>query len=422
MLNKGIMHVLHRIAISILCCLMLVAPVGAQQVVPVNVASYSHPDLPNGGIAQGSMFVGFGSGGGMGPASIEFPSPWPFPTELAGTTMQVTVGGETVDCFMVYTLASQVAAILPSYTPLGEGTLTVRYNGAIAATGPITVVKHAFGVFALNQQGHGPIVATNPLSDPPGAVYTTTNSAAPGDFIDIWGTGLGPVSFPDEGPITPGDLGYDVEVYIGGISVPVLYAGRSCCSAIDLIRVQSSGLFGCFLPVTVVVEGGASNYTTISIDPDGGTCTPNPIFGDPDFDEAKTSGMLRTGDVQLLRLRSALPTAPLKAQSLDQVLDSVVASYRQYDMSNTDLFAGVIPIPPVGSCTVYEFKGGNTDFPTTIPPIPLDAGDQLAITGPGGDDVIPRRGDNYVQDFFLPTGPFLTPETKQQNLNDRSDR
>jgi hypothetical protein len=96
------------------------------------------------------------------------------------------------------------------------------------------------------------------------------------------------------------------------------------------------------------------------------------------------------------------------------VLDSVVASYQQYDMSNTDTFAGVIPISVVGACNVYEFNSENTDFPTLIPPIPLDAGDQLAITGPGGDDVIPRLGDNYVKSFFLPTGPFLTPEAKQQ--------
>jgi uncharacterized protein (TIGR03437 family) len=413
-LNKGIMHVLDRFAIAILCCLVLVFLLDAQQVVSVNSASYAHPDLPNGGIAQDSMFIGFGSG--MGPASIAFPSPWPFPTELAGTSMQVTVGGQTMDCFMVYTVATQVAAILPSDTPLDGGTLTVTYNGSVAATTKsITVVKHAFGVFALSQQGTGPIVATNPLSNPV-AAYTTTNSAAPRDFIDIGGTGLGPVSFPDEGQTTVVSLGYDVQVYVGGVSIPVLYAGRSgCCSAIDLIRVQPAGLFDCFLPVTVVVDGAASNYTTISIDPDGGTCAPNTTFGHPDFDKAQTSGTLRTGDIQLLRLRSAVLTAPLKAQSLDQVLDSVIASYRQYDMSNTDTFVGVVPISQVGACTVYEFKGGNTDFPTIIPPIPLDAGVQLAITGPGGDDVIPRREDNYVQNFFLPTGSFLTSEAQQQS-------
>ncbi|MDA0207611.1 MAG: hypothetical protein O3A53_18715 [Acidobacteria bacterium] len=84
------MHALIRGGIAALCLLLLVAPVGAQSVVSVNSASYVNPALPNGSIAQGSMFIGFGSG--LGPEMIQFPSPWPFPTELAGTSITVTVG------------------------------------------------------------------------------------------------------------------------------------------------------------------------------------------------------------------------------------------------------------------------------------------------------------------------------------------
>lgn len=171
----------------------------AQGIVPVNAGSYVNPALPNGSIAQGSMFVGFGAG--LGPASIVYPSPWPFPTELAGTTIKVTVGSTTVDCFMVYTVAGQVAGILPSNTPVGTGTMTVRLNGVVKGTGPIKVVANSFGIFTINQQGFGPAVATDPLTA--SAVYTTTNSAAPDDFIDIWGTGLGAVSFLTRGQRLP---------------------------------------------------------------------------------------------------------------------------------------------------------------------------------------------------------------------------
>jgi uncharacterized protein (TIGR03437 family) len=113
------MQALFRLGITALCLLLLVAPAGAQSVVSVNSASYVNPALPNGSIAQGSMFIGFGSG--LGPAAIQFPSPWPFPTELAGTSIKVTVDATTVDCFMVYTSAGQIAGILPSNTPLGAG-------------------------------------------------------------------------------------------------------------------------------------------------------------------------------------------------------------------------------------------------------------------------------------------------------------
>src|SRR5690606_31410994 len=139
------MHAFIRGGIAALCLLLLVVPARAQSVVSVNSASYANPALPNGSIARGSMFVGFGSG--LGPASIQYPSPWPFPKTLAGTAITVTVGGTTVDCFIVYTSAGQIAGILPSNTPLGAGTMTVRYNGSVAATGPVNVVANSFGIF-----------------------------------------------------------------------------------------------------------------------------------------------------------------------------------------------------------------------------------------------------------------------------------
>ena len=41
---------------------------------------------------------------------------------------------------MYYSLADQIAAILPSRTPVGTGTLIVTYNGLASATAQIVVV------------------------------------------------------------------------------------------------------------------------------------------------------------------------------------------------------------------------------------------------------------------------------------------
>jgi uncharacterized protein (TIGR03437 family) len=46
--------------------------------------------------------------------------------------VSVTVNGSTAQCFMIYPSAGQVAAILPSTTPAGTGTITVSYDGAAA--------------------------------------------------------------------------------------------------------------------------------------------------------------------------------------------------------------------------------------------------------------------------------------------------
>src|SRR5207248_3312604 len=88
----------------------------------LNSASYVGAGFANSGIAQGSLFLVFGSG--LGPAAIQSTG-FPLPKQLGGTSMKVTVNGTTVDALMVYSLASQLAAVLPSSTPTGTGTITV---------------------------------------------------------------------------------------------------------------------------------------------------------------------------------------------------------------------------------------------------------------------------------------------------------
>ena len=72
---------------------------------------------------------------------------FPLPLALAGTSIKATVDGTTVDLYMIYTSTKQLAAILPSQTPEGTGTLTVTYNGQTSAAAPIRVVRSAFGIF-----------------------------------------------------------------------------------------------------------------------------------------------------------------------------------------------------------------------------------------------------------------------------------
>src|SRR5438067_5489261 len=121
----------------------------------VNAASYAAAPLDangkpiaNNNIAQGAIFVIFGSG--MGPAALASPSGLPLPTTLPdtnGTSITISSGGQTVKAFMVYTSAGQVAAILPSNTSIGSANVTVTYNGQTSAANKINVVKSALGVF-----------------------------------------------------------------------------------------------------------------------------------------------------------------------------------------------------------------------------------------------------------------------------------
>jgi len=159
----------------------------------VNAASYIQPGLPNYGIAQGSIFVVFGSN--MGPAQLaQAGFPLPSAAGLAGTSVQIMVSGVTVNAFMIYTSATQLAAILPSNTPTGAGTLTVTFNGQKSDPVPIQVVASAFGVFTLNQAGSGPAIVQNFVA---GATALPINglaeSATPNQTLILYGTGLGKV-------------------------------------------------------------------------------------------------------------------------------------------------------------------------------------------------------------------------------------
>src|SRR5437879_476152 len=110
----------------------------------VNNASGNIQALPNGGIAQGSVFLVVGSN--MGPATLAIDHA-PFTSNtLLGTSVSVTVGGTTVRMLMYYTSATQVAGLLPSNTPVGKGTVTVTYNNVTSAPAPITVVQSNFGI------------------------------------------------------------------------------------------------------------------------------------------------------------------------------------------------------------------------------------------------------------------------------------
>ena len=60
----------------------------------LNAASYTPSGLPGAGIAQGSMFVVFGTG--LGPQTLERIQSLPLPGSLARTAVSVTVAGKTV--------------------------------------------------------------------------------------------------------------------------------------------------------------------------------------------------------------------------------------------------------------------------------------------------------------------------------------
>ena len=228
--------------------------------------------LAGSGIAQGSIFSIYGSG--LGSTTWNEANKFPLPTTLGGTSVTVTVQGTQVPAIVLGADSTQVNALLPSTTPIGNGTFTVTYNNQTSAPAPIQVVGSAFGIYTFNEQGAGQAIAT----DVNYQVNMITHVFHPGDYVVLWGTGLGAITGSDAAPPPIGNLPTQVTVYVGNTTAPVSYQGRaSCCSGLDQINFQvPAGVSGCYVPVAVEtggISGNIGNFATIAVAESGDTCS-----------------------------------------------------------------------------------------------------------------------------------------------------
>lgn len=357
----------------------------------VNAASYLNPSLPNGNLAEGAVFVAFGTG--MGPAKLAEIGGFPLPTTLAGTSVSATVGGTTVQCIMLYTSATQVAAVLPSSTPVGSGTMVLTYNGASSAPLNITVVEHDFGIFAVNEGGSGPGVLTNAITN---VVNSLAAAANAGELVDIWGTGLGPVAGNEaDGPL-PGNIpNLPLQVFVGGQQAQVNYAGRSgCCTGLDQIEiVVPAGITGCTVPVYLVVGGVVSNFVTMSIAQTGSSCTNPSALTPGQLQAAQANGGLRTGAAALSRFHNYAGTVTYEGDSAGVAFSKVPLA---------DLNPPGFQLPVANACYVSQFPvslGAAGALPTAH-----QAGG-VSMTGPIGMYTLvePQPGDYEI--VFSPSSP-----------------
>jgi uncharacterized protein (TIGR03437 family) len=359
-----------------------------------NAASWLPTALPNSGVAQGAIFTVTGTG--LGPSALQQVQSYPLPTTagLGGTTVQVTVGAITETCIMIYIVATQVAAILPSATPIGAGTLTLTYEGGRSSIA-IQVLAADFGTFTLNEGGTGPGVLTDTSYNP----ITMVNAAHPGDTLILWGSGLGAVTGNETEPPVQVDLGTGVQVEVEGQPATVLYGGRGSSPGLDQINfIVPTGVSGCKTSVAVIVKGVAGNVTTTSIAPAGqATCgdTYNGLTT-ANLRKALTSGTLNMGGVVLSRV--------------DNVADVLTATFRSYDLNSLIRSYGGSTGPSVGSCAAYETSGSTLEVVDPVQPTYLNAGPALTITGPNGTRTVTATSTgNYPATLASNAPVYLAP-------------
>lgn len=353
---------------------------------PVNAASYRTPGLSASGIAQGSAFTIFGTG--LGPSSYAQANSFPLPNTLAGTSVTVTIGTTVTPAIVILAFNTQVNAILPSSTPVGTGSVTVTYNNQTSTPAPVQVVASAFGIYAYNSSGSGQAIAT----DTSYQLNTIIHAFHPGDYVVLWGTGLGPIATSDAEPPPAGNLSVPVTMHVGNTTAAVDYSGRApCCSGLDQVVFQvPAGIEGCYVPIGVETAGAVGNIATIAVSASGNTCTDS-ILGQ-DLVNQLASG--QKVDFGYIRLESYL-TQNLGISGNDygvatfSELDPAAAGLAEYGVSSGYCYA----VDCSNGCATSVTPNGSLSDSS---PGQLDAG-TLAMTY--GTATYPLT--HYYSDYFV---------------------
>ena len=246
----------------------------------VNAAGLVAASQSGHGLAPGSIASLFGQNLA---ASVVSATGYPLQTTLGGTS--VIVDGAPAPLF--YVSPGQINFQVPSSVPgsyYAYGQISIVVTTAAGSSDPIVADGVAINmmIFALDGSGCGPGAVLN-VADGRRSMNSASNSVSPGDFIEIYGTGLGQVYNPppDGAPalsdplskaIEGGGAVFNFNSMDGGLAT---FAGRAPglvgVDQID-VPVPSDVREGCAVPLQA---GGPP--VTISIHSGGGQCVDPPI-------------------------------------------------------------------------------------------------------------------------------------------------
>src|SRR5258706_6761903 len=374
----------HMRAVRLLAlALVLISSALGQPVIGgiVSNASYAQAPSDSSGnpighniIAEGSIFAVFGTG--MGPAALTYAS-LPLPTSLPdanGTSITVTGGGKAVNAYLVSTSAGQLAASLPSTTPIGDATVTVTYSGKTSAAATISVVKSQLGIFTANAQGTGPAAAQHGVDS--SAIQLTT-SAKPGEVIVIYGTGLGGISGADNVPPGAVQVGSNVIVTVAGKVITPDYAGRSPNFAgLDQInfKLPADVTTGCYVPASVTASRQGSQDFVLSIAASGSVCTHPLGLTQSSLATLDSGGTVNVGLFQMLRAFITLLGGSIEGAG--GLFDNVSANGVFQMYNRIPVAFGAAPYPaPLNGCVVVDQSNTGSGF--TAPDFSLIGGKEL---------------------------------------------
>ncbi len=286
----------------------------------VNAASYSAP------ISGGSIVSVFGQNLAQ---TTQSATSYPLPATLAGTS--VNVGGLQVPIFFVS--PTQINIQLPlnaSYPDLQASGYQIIGSTIVTTpagvSDPISSIFYAlFGVFTVDGSGCGRGQVLNVAADGSISPNGPSNSVSPGQYVAVFGTGLGGpwINPPPDGvpaPLTPLSWFYSgatarFDVGSAQTSSRAYWAGRAPgYIGLEQVNVQvpAGTREGCAVPLTVSGFGGAgaSQAVTISVHTGGGSCVDPPSTAYGQITWEKSLDLSSDPAVEADALTAVFPAAP----------------------------------------------------------------------------------------------------------------
>ena len=244
----------------------------------VNAASFAPAGTPGSAVAPGSLVSIFGTN--LATVTM-LADRTPLPLALGGAS--VTVDG--IPAPLLFVSPGQINAQIPwGVTFLFGVPVAVTVTTAAGASEPaqVEITNSGLGIFTLDGSGCGRGAVQNVAADGTVSLNSPENSAEPGGFVTVWGTGLttvyskppdgepAPSDPPAESYVVPGGRLYDTAVGVWGGLAPSLVG-------VAQFNVGVRPVFeGCAVPLRVSLLGSMSQPVPVSIRRGGGACVDPP--------------------------------------------------------------------------------------------------------------------------------------------------
>jgi uncharacterized protein (TIGR03437 family) len=347
-------------------------------------------------IAQGSIFIVKGTT--LSASGFTSYAP-PRPTQPSGVkvTFTPTAGGTGTDAYIVYLYnqggVNQIAAILPSTVAVGSYNVTVT-NGTVSAPFAAQVVASKIALFTQDSSGSGLASVQNYISAgvvdlnrlTTGSVSGITISPAkPGQPVIAYGTGLGAYAAGDNSasPVFDFRGSATIQAVVGGVAIPVDYAGRAGYAGEDQINftLPANIPTGCSVSLQISVNGKLSPATSISIAPDANSsaCV-IPGYTTSQLQKLDQGGTITAGGFAITQFAITVPqVGNVKSNSISGGFTKLTG----FQLSSAA--QANVNVITQGTCQVIQSTGGSgatAGGSLTY----LDAGN-VTVTGPAGSSL-----------------------------------